>query len=756
MFENIPEELKKLPQWVCVALNKEPLNPATGKLANVVDPSTWSSFEKAVHASRGGGIGFVFTKTDPYVFIDLDDPHKLADRGPDAVKQALGINTRIFEAFDSYTELSQSGKGVHIICRATVPQGTRRSTVELYGAERYAIFTGNVIKPQAITEQQALVDRLYAEMHPAPIGGDLVNIASNVTDEQVVDMAGSAVNGEKFNKLCSGDWQQAYPSQSEADFALLSMLCFYTPDNEQVRRLFRMSALGKRLKATKNDKYLDGALRKIRAGEAPPVDLSKLDFDSHKKAAQVIDGPTLEGPGGGDAPTASAELLVPLVPSLHESFPLPPGLVGQVADYIYRSAFYPMPEAAIAGALALVAGIAGRSYNISRTGLNQYLILLAPTGSGKEGAATGIDNILREVRMTVPSITSFKGPSVFSSGQGLLRVLNTKACFVSVLGEFGLTLQQISSPRANSAEVMLRRVLLDLYTKSGWGRVLDEMAYSDTSKNTAVVISPCVTILGESVPTRFYENLDVGSVEEGLVPRFLIIESNNEPDERNLNAGFAPDPTLVKSVADLATVALMTANNNTCCQVQTNDSGQAVLDTFERMCNKNRKGSLRGVDKELWSRAYLKALKLAALIAVGCDFHRPTITSDNATWACNLVQRTTTALVTRFEAGEVGQGEIQHESEIRKALLRYVQMTKPQRLNAKCPADCVDHDVIPFAYLRQQLRRRASFRDSRAGLVRAIELAVQDAVNAGILVPITTQQALSLGIRSRAWAIGAG
>ncbi len=46
----------------------------------------------------------------------------------------------------------------------------------------------------------------------------------------------------------------------------------------------------------------------------------------------------------------------------------PPGLVGEVAQFIYKAAPRPVPEIALVGAIGLIAGIVGRCFNISRTG----------------------------------------------------------------------------------------------------------------------------------------------------------------------------------------------------------------------------------------------------------------------------------------------------------------------------------------------------------------------------------------------------
>ena len=70
MYEYIPNELKKLSNWVCWQavpdeaggkIKKLPINPHTGELARSNDPSTWSDFNTAVAASAGfAGVGFMF------------------------------------------------------------------------------------------------------------------------------------------------------------------------------------------------------------------------------------------------------------------------------------------------------------------------------------------------------------------------------------------------------------------------------------------------------------------------------------------------------------------------------------------------------------------------------------------------------------------------------------------------------------------------------------------------------------------------
>src|SRR5258705_6502299 len=152
MFENIPEELKALNQWCVwryedIGAKKPTKVPyqVNGKLASVNEPATWSSFEAVIKVDCYDGIGFIFSDNDPYTFIDLDDPSVLSNGDSNPNYQTdLDRQIKIFREFDSYAEISPSGKGLHIIIRGGVPSGRRRSFIEVYSSQRYATFTGQV------------------------------------------------------------------------------------------------------------------------------------------------------------------------------------------------------------------------------------------------------------------------------------------------------------------------------------------------------------------------------------------------------------------------------------------------------------------------------------------------------------------------------------------------------------------------------------------------------------------------------------
>lgn len=721
MLSNIPGEMRSLAQWVAAGPNKLPINPRTGQAASVTDPATWGTFDEAVRAGLKH-VGFVLAQWDPYCIIDLDAPRDEND---------CKRHESILQAFNSYTERSQSGNGYHIIIRGAVPAGARRDKVEVYSSQRYMICTGNVVNPLPITERQAVLDQLFAEMQPVATT-ELVDREAVMEDTDLIEMAMTASNGEKFNSLCRGEMTE-YPSQSEADFALLSIIAFYTQDNEQVRRIFRMTALGKRDKANRDNKYLNRALEKIRAQQPAPVNFDQLiaNASALTKVSEVIEPATDQGnlnTNPPQAPTTGAKQ------NAHTN--LPPGLIGELAAYFYQAAIRPVPEIAMAAAVAIVAGVVARSYNISGSGLNQYMILLAKTGSGKEGALSGIENLISAIRPQVPMAGQFLGPAAFASGQALVKVLNDRPCFVSVLGEFGLTLQQLSDHRANSAQLMLRKVLLDLYAKSGWNRTLQSSVYSDIEKNTKIIQAPNVTILGESTPETFFDGLDASHIAEGLIPRFTVIEYNGDRPARNRNANVPPSPELAQRFADLIAIAMTTTNNHTCCPVQVDSEALALLDAFDIEADRVMNSSKHEVEMQLWNRSHLKALKLAALVAVGINPHSPVVTGDAARWAIAFTRQDVEGVAKRFKDGDVGQGDSKQAHDLKRAIKLF--FVSPPANIAKHPTwqALRAQKIIPYSYMSERTNSVASFRNDRLGSTGALKRTIQSFLDSGMLIEI--------------------
>ena len=146
LVENIPDELRARPQWVVWKAvgekpDKVPFSARSGRRASSTDLMTWSTFEEALEAYEVGeyaGLGFVFSSADPYTGIDLDN---CVDESGEIALWAL----EIVRYFDSYTELSATGSGLHILVRGEIPN-RRKGDLEVYSSKRFFTVTGHVVE----------------------------------------------------------------------------------------------------------------------------------------------------------------------------------------------------------------------------------------------------------------------------------------------------------------------------------------------------------------------------------------------------------------------------------------------------------------------------------------------------------------------------------------------------------------------------------------------------------------------------------
>lgn len=263
--DTVPAELRSIPQWVCWKYadspdggkpKKLPINPRTGELASVNDPGTWTDFETAYEAYQQhgyAGLWLALTEELGLVAIDIDECIGEDRRVPDWV-------TEIINKLSSYTEVSPSGNGLRLIAYGKLPGNRNRTTyngcvVEMYDSKRFISFTGHHIKrtPNIVCHRQQEIEWLYQMLFPDPEPPAPAPTQTDLTDAELIEKAMHAENGEKFRALWNGDTSD-YPSQSEADLALASMLLFWcNGDTVRAERLFSQSALGQREKWQRSD-----------------------------------------------------------------------------------------------------------------------------------------------------------------------------------------------------------------------------------------------------------------------------------------------------------------------------------------------------------------------------------------------------------------------------------------------------------------------------------------------------------------------
>ena len=268
---DVPASLLEYDQWVCWRAQtrnekqtKVPVNPHTGRFASATDDDTWGSFETAreyATDSSADGLGFVFCEDDPFVGVDLDDARDRKTETPTDWAAA------VIDDLDSYTEISPSGTGYHVLVEGDLPPGrNRRGDVELYETDRFFTVTADHVEqtPAEIHERTDALAKVYAahvaDENETPANeectepsddrestsaetSDSASSNESLSDEEVLSKARAASNSDKFEQLWRGD-THGYDSHSEADMALACLLAFWTGgDTQQMDRLFRRSGL---------------------------------------------------------------------------------------------------------------------------------------------------------------------------------------------------------------------------------------------------------------------------------------------------------------------------------------------------------------------------------------------------------------------------------------------------------------------------------------------------------------------------------
>jgi putative DNA primase/helicase len=331
----LPTELKSPPRWVVWRWQtspggkptKVPYSPRTERLASTTDPGTWGTFEEAKVADEtmpgAGGIGFVFNG-DGIVGVDLDN---CIDAGGRVAPWAQAIISDL----DSYAEISPSGRGVHVLLRGVLPPGGRRkryisagpgedgrrSAIEMYDRSRYFAMTGQRMPDAAgtIEEREAELHAVYAEYladsaasngrgatHGTVLADD--EPMEGISDAELIEKAGHAENGEKFQRLWRGD-SGGYGSRSEGDLALCLILHFWTRgDAGRMDRLFRQSG---RMRPKWDEKHFAGGRTYGQATITKAIELGREIYTGGCRAgyANGASGVAGAGPARGDEPKVS-------------------------------------------------------------------------------------------------------------------------------------------------------------------------------------------------------------------------------------------------------------------------------------------------------------------------------------------------------------------------------------------------------------------------------------------------------------------
>lgn len=270
-------ELQKFKRWLCWrvtqngdSFEKIPVNPVTGRPAESNDPSTWVEYgvaKAAVDAGTYNSIGFALGDEVGLAIVDFDKVRATPqDPFPSWVRNEL-------EELDSFTEVSVSGCGLHVLIWGSVPANLNRQKlhVEVWSKNKMFSLTGDVYEGRDTIQSRDL-SGLHRRIQDGHIGPDY---RPTLTVERF--------DSPRYRAIVNDEWaSQGIDSRSSAiQSALCSLAVKHNFDRVLMRAEFEETPLcaawEEKGKWTRlGDKELDAAIAFMST--RAPATTQVLDF----------------------------------------------------------------------------------------------------------------------------------------------------------------------------------------------------------------------------------------------------------------------------------------------------------------------------------------------------------------------------------------------------------------------------------------------------------------------------------------------
>lgn len=335
-------------------------------------------------------------------------------------------------------------------------------------------------------------------------------------------------------------------------------------------------------------------------------------------------------------------------------FTMPPGLVGDIAAWLTTTARNPSPILNLGAALAFVGALAGRRYaGPTNLRTNVYIVGLADSGFGKEHPRAATKTLANKAGV----LAKFFGGEAIASSSALRNRVKANPTLVYMIDEFGGFLRKITNPRAGNHEKEIGDDLLKFTGSAG-----SIFMGADYAANLAEPIhNPNVCIYGTSTPETFWKALGSGSIADGFLPRFIVLDAGPErpePRDPSMSAD-TPPRSLIEKIQGFVTyrstsqgnLNAMTADGKTACvaiPITWRGDAKRIYDRFvDEMFQAMDKADTSL--QPIYARVAENAMRLAGIVAAGACPENPGIDDAIMQWATDVAYTSANMLMSQAE-----------------------------------------------------------------------------------------------------------
>lgn len=851
-------------------------------------------------------MGFVFTKDLNITIIDFDRKNGIT-------AQEIAYQDQWIKKFNSYTERSISGNGFHVIVGGAIDpikypntkhtgasglrSGKRHAEqgivgFEMYSQDRFAVMTedqietcdGNIYNRQDVIDELCIILKKPVSEEIAIDKDTEISISDTEEMSSLINWVICEILAspecdtflDLFQDKCNYDYSDpakavhnpeytiTFPSRSEADFLLVSIVAKYCSSDDVVKAIFAQSDLAKRPKATRID-YVNRMVERVRNDEhvvdALPFDVAneteilnnstegdnydnnEIEKEAERKALvdELINQKylnidpetvlvnsawqnektdpdyTLEQlfadtllscgivtqlkkinitpdaeflPFYSDEETSYKRLLDKgyictkgFSISDNNALIVPPvssGLVYELTKWSYASRIKPILEVSLASVISIMSGIVGKMWQLPTcAGLNNYIILCARSGIGKEGLHTTKNDIVYQMKHKFPN-TRLKRHVIdddFVSAQALVKRCAQEAgaitgqkqnnfgiptdiyvSFVNFQKEFGKVLANMAENTRDSQAQGLRGQYLRLYTSSARGDVLSGMSYSSAENNVSEVNAPGFSLVGETTISGLADALTPTMAADGFLSRFLTITYRGKSVYQNYAGLNMPIPDYVLTelnnlCIDEDSLSGQNGGESRFVTIKLNKEAEDFNNLLERWCMAMLDASGDAEHyRQAWNRCQLKVLKLAGVCAVSQNHTNPVINIQHMAWALRLVLLDIASLYNMIANGETNL-TMNNEQTMASAVLETCRgFIRETSMVVLCNATNLSWDVIkkmkdtkivPLKYLHFVLSKQKVFSRYRMGYTKAVSSTIERLCADGSLEPVSKATAFT-------------
>ncbi len=322
----------------------------------------------------------------------------------------------------------------------------------------------------------------------------------------------------------------------------------------------------------------------------------------------------------------------------------PPGMVGQLTDYINQTAGCPQPKLAVGAALVACGTLFGRKVRDESGGrTNIYMIAVVESSGGKDHPGDCVQKLFTEAGADM-----LIGGSRVTSDSAIETSLSLCPVQFYIFDEAGHMFGSIKSANANGAGHLRTIVptLMELYSSAhkmyrGKQRAQEELRRID---------QPHVCIWGMTTPATLYDGLSSGELEDGWLGRMIVIASEARPRYKMVRETSPPESLVTMAQAwFLRQVPAPDGHGDLmgalrCHQIciPAQEAAFAVLESFSIECHDNMIACAQRNDplQYLWGKAFQNARRIALTLAAGDRFDNAEITEEHALYACEFIRLT--------------------------------------------------------------------------------------------------------------------